>query len=87
MCAKLTGIFFGDQAQFFRKTAPGPISGFPPIMLMEDVELSLRLKKVGPLIFLRDGIVVSDRRWSGSRFAGSFVTVIYLFTRYLLERR
>jgi len=36
---------------------------------------------------LRDGIVVSDKRWIGSRFAGSFVTVIYLFTRYLVERR
>ena len=57
------------------------------MMLMEDVELSLRLKEVGRLVFLHDGIVVSDRRWDNSRFAGNLLTVIYLFTRYLVERR
>ncbi len=55
------------------------------MMLMEDVELSLRLKEVGQLVFLRDGIVVSDRRWNGHRFAGNLLTVFYLFTRYLTE--
>jgi len=83
----LTGISFGDQAQFFRREALGHMDGFPPMMLMEDVELSLRLKEIGRLVFLRDGIVVSDRRWNGSRFAGNLLTVIYLFTRYLIERR
>jgi rSAM/selenodomain-associated transferase 2 len=83
----LTGISFGDQAQFFRREALGQMGGFPPMMLMEDVELSLRLKEVGRLVFLRDGIVVSDRRWNGNRFAGNLLTVFYLFTRYLIERR
>jgi rSAM/selenodomain-associated transferase 2 len=85
--AKLSGIAFGDQAQFFRKEALDSVGGVPPMMLMEDVELSLRLKEAGPLVFLRDGIVVSDRRWRGGRFAGNFLTVIYLFTRYLVQRR
>ena len=57
------------------------------MMLMEDVELSLRLKEVGQMVFLPYGIVVSDRRWDGNRFAGNLLTVIYLFTRYLVERR
>ena len=57
------------------------------MMLMEDVDLSLRLKEVGRMIFLPDGIVVSDRRWNGSRIAGKLRTVFYLFTRYLIERR
>ena len=83
----LSGISFGDQAQFFRRAALGHMGGFPPMMLMEDVELSLRLKEAGQLVFLRDGIVVSDRRWNGSRFAGNLLTVFFLFTRYLVERR
>jgi GT2 family glycosyltransferase len=87
MRTTLSGISFGDQAQFFRRAALDPMGGFPPLMLMEDVELSLRLKEVGRLVFLRDGIVVSDRRWHGSRFAGNLLTVFYLFTRYLAERR
>jgi GT2 family glycosyltransferase len=63
------------------------MGGFPSMMLMEDVDLSLRLKEVGPLVFFRDGIVVSDRRWNGNRMAGKLQIVFYLFTRYLIERR
>ncbi|UCD79834.1 MAG: TIGR04283 family arsenosugar biosynthesis glycosyltransferase, partial [Desulfobacterales bacterium] len=85
--AYLTGISFGDQAQFFRAEALDGMGGFPSMMLMEDVELSLRLKEFGRLVFLRDGIVVSGRRWNAPRFAGNFLTVFYLFTRYLIERR
>ena len=83
----LTGISFGDQAQFFRREALDHMGGFPPMMLMEDVELSLRLKEVGRLVFLRDGLVVSGRRWKRSRFTGNLLMVFYLFTRYLVERR
>jgi len=83
----LTGISFGDQAQFFRREALDEMGGFPPMMLMEDVELSLRLKEIGRVVFLQDGIVVSDRRWSGNRFGSKLLTVFYLFTRYLVERR
>ena len=85
--AALTGISFGDQAQFFRKEALGPIGGLPVMMLMEDVELSLRLKEAGRVVFLRDGIVVSDRRWIDNGFIGNMLTVFHLFTRYLIERR
>ena len=51
MRAKLTGISFGDQAQFFRKAALDSVGGFPPMMLMEDVELSMRLKEIGRTVF------------------------------------
>ena len=83
----LTGIAFGDQAQFFRKKALELCGGFPSVMLMEDVELSLRLKEVGGLVFLDDGVVVSNRRWKGRNYAGNLLTVFYLFSRYLVERR
>ena len=84
---RLTGISFGDQAQFFRKEALEFCGGFPAIMLMEDVELSMRLKEAGRLVFLGEGIVVSDRRWHSRQFAGNLMTVFYLFFRYLIERR
>ena len=85
--AFLTGISFGDQAQFFRVEALAAAGGFPAMMLMEDVEVSLRLKASGRLIFLRKGVVVSSRRWQGSAFTGHLMTVFYLFTRYLAGRR
>jgi len=83
----LTGISFGDQAQFFRKQVLESMGGFPAQMLMEDVELSLRLKETGRLIFLPAGIEVSGRRWQDKRLAANLLTVFYLFTRYLIERR
>jgi rSAM/selenodomain-associated transferase 2 len=83
----LTGISFGDQAQFFRTEALTVTGGFPSMMLMEDVELSLRLKEVGRLVFLRKGILVSGRRWQGNGFSGNLMTVFHLFTRFLIERR
>jgi len=83
----LTGISFGDQAQFFRTEALAAAGGFPSMMLMEDVELSLRLKEIGKLVFLRKGIVVSSRRWTDHGFAGNLFTVFHLFPRYLIERR
>ena len=85
--ALLTGVSFGDQAQFFRSEALDAIGGFPSMMLMEDVELSLRLKEVGRLVFLSDGIMVSGRRWQGNRFSYKLMTVFHLFPRYLMERR
>jgi rSAM/selenodomain-associated transferase 2 len=85
--AFLTGISFGDQAQFFRADVLTVCGGFPSMMLMEDVELSLRLKEFGRLVFLRKGIIVSGRRWTNVGFIGSLLTVAHLFPRYLIERR
>jgi rSAM/selenodomain-associated transferase 2 len=84
---RITGIAFGDQAQFFRRCVPAAIGGFPRMMLMEDVELSLRLKEIGPLVFIPAGIRVSGRRWQGPRFAAKFFTVLRLFFGFLLQRR
>jgi rSAM/selenodomain-associated transferase 2 len=85
--ALVTGLSFGDQAQFFRAEALDAIGGFPSMMLMEDVELSLRLKEVGRLVFINDGILVSARRWQGRQFPYKLMTVFRLFPRYLVERR
>jgi rSAM/selenodomain-associated transferase 2 len=83
----LIGISFGDQGQFFRREALQRIGGFPRQMLMEDVELSLRLKAAGRVTLMPQGILVSPRRWKTQSFASRTVQVLYLFTRYLLARR
>ena len=66
--ARLTGISFGDQAQFFRRDAMAAAGGFPPNLLMEDVELCLRLRQMGQMLFISDGVGVSGRRWQDSGF-------------------
>jgi rSAM/selenodomain-associated transferase 2 len=82
-----TGIAFGDQAQFVRAAALREMEGFPGLMLMEDVELSLRLKRMGRPVYLRRGVALSGRRWQDGTFRKNIRLVVGLFFRYLLERR
>jgi GT2 family glycosyltransferase len=83
----VTGIAFGDQAQFVRAEALRRIGGVPALMLMEDVELSLRLKTAGLLVYLGQGVRASGRRWQQGSFRKNFWMVVGLFFRYLLKRR
>ncbi len=82
-----SGISFGDQGQFVRRAALKAIGGFPDCMLMEDVELALRLKRIGRPLYIAGGVRVSDRRWARKGVRGNLLTVIRLFFRYLLLRR
>jgi hypothetical protein len=70
-----------------RSEALKVIDGFPSLMLMEDVELSLQMKRLGRSIYLKRGVIVSGRRWQKGDFLKNLVLVVILFFRYLLERR
>lgn len=61
--SRLTGIATGDQAIFVTRPAFQRVGGFPDQPLMEDIELSCRLRKWGPPTCLRDRAVTSGRRW------------------------
>lgn len=87
----LASLCFGDQLQFARREALLEMGGFPELALMEDVELSLRLKEMGPCLFLGGGlrplVDVSGRRWARTGFAANAGGVVLLLGRWLLERR
>lgn len=59
----LTSIAFGDQGIFVTKEALGRVGGFPTIPLMEDYELSRRLRRLARPVRLRDVTVTSARRF------------------------
>jgi hypothetical protein len=61
--SRLTGIATGDQAIFVSRAAFEAAVGFPEQPLMEDIELSKRLKRIGPPACLRARVVTSGRRW------------------------
>jgi rSAM/selenodomain-associated transferase 2 len=64
--SRLTGICTGDQAIFVTRALWSRSGGFAPIALMEDVELSARLKRAGHRpACLRTHVTVSARRWTG----------------------
>lgn len=61
--SRLTGIATGDQAIFVRRDLFDGIDGFPDQPLMEDIELSLRLRRGAQPACLRARVRTSGRRW------------------------
>ncbi|WP_051261210.1 glycosyltransferase [Desulfovibrio inopinatus] len=87
MRVRLTGIAFGDQAQFVRREALSRVGGFPALLLMEDVELALRIQDLGPCRYPAGTVRVLARTWDHARFSFRFVFIIRLFLEYLVCRR
>lgn len=82
----LLGLSFGDQGQFFRRAAIMASGGFPELPLMEDVELSLRLRALGPMLYLGGGLVCSGRRWRKVNWFKRCLTIIAMTAIYRLRR-
>lgn len=61
--SRLSGIATGDQAIFVLRDEFFTVGGFPQQALMEDIEISRRLKKRSPPLCLRQQVVTSGRRW------------------------
>ncbi|RMH31166.1 MAG: glycosyltransferase [Nitrospirae bacterium] len=61
--SRWTGIATGDQAIFVRRSVFERLGGFPEIPIMEDIEFSRRLKRMGRMCALREHVITSFRRW------------------------
>lgn len=61
--SRITGIHYGDQGIFVKRSVFEKIGGFKDIPIMEDVDLMRRLKKVGIVVMLKDKVATSPRRW------------------------
>ncbi|MFA7299763.1 MAG: TIGR04283 family arsenosugar biosynthesis glycosyltransferase [Sideroxydans sp.] len=59
----LTGIATGDQAMFMRRDVFLRLHGFPEQPLMEDIELSKRLKRISRPACICHCVTTSGRRW------------------------
>lgn len=63
MRSRLTGIATGDQAMFVRHHVFEKLGGFPLQHLMEDVEMSRRLRAYSSPVCLAQRVTTSGRRW------------------------
>ncbi|MCZ0926210.1 TIGR04283 family arsenosugar biosynthesis glycosyltransferase [Halomonas janggokensis] len=61
--SRLTGIATGDQGIFVHASTFTAVGGFPDQPLMEDIELSKRLKQLSHPACLRSKVISSGRRW------------------------
>lgn len=60
---RLTHNFYGDQAIFVRRSIFAQLDGFRPLSLMEDLNFSQRMKKLGRSRLARAAIATSGRRF------------------------
>lgn len=64
--SRITRFPYGDQAIFVRRRAFERVGGFPDQPLMEDLELSRRLRRIGRIATVPASVRVSGRRFLAS---------------------
>ena len=75
--SRLTRIATGDQAIFVRRDIFRSMGGYADIPLMEDVELSRRLRTRGSIAALQSYVTTSARRWQTD---GILYTILLMWT-------
>jgi rSAM/selenodomain-associated transferase 2 len=79
--SRWTGISTGDQALFVRRNVFEALGGFAEIPLMEDIDLTRRLKRSGHQAALRRRVTTSARKWQTE---GAVRTILLMWTLRLL---
>jgi len=74
--SRFTGIATGDQAMFMTREAFEAVGGFPVQPLMEDIEMSRRLRALSSPVCLRERVVTSGRRWETR---GVWTTIVLMW--------
>ena len=80
--SRWSGIATGDQAIFVTRMALNEVGGVPDQPLLEDVELSRRLLRLGRPACLRQRVVTSGRRWERHGVWSTIVLMWWLRLRY-----
>lgn len=79
--SRFTSICTGDQGMFFHQDILKQIGGFPDQPLMEDVEVSKRLRKLAKPYCSNSRLGASTRKWEAD---GTFRTVLRMW-RYRIR--
>ncbi len=82
--SRLTGICTGDQAMFVRRDVFEQVGGFSAIPLMEDIDLSRRLKRVSRPYCIRPRVLTSARRWHDNGIIPTILLMWRLRLKYFL---
>ncbi|MCL1481292.1 MAG: TIGR04283 family arsenosugar biosynthesis glycosyltransferase [Marinobacter sp.] len=74
--SRLTGICTGDQAMFVRRDTFETLGGFALQPLMEDIELSRRLRDVSRPFCVPSPVTTDSRRWQQQ---GAWATIVLMW--------
>ncbi|MGH3491991.1 MAG: hypothetical protein ACRDRL_11640, partial [Sciscionella sp.] len=75
MRARILHEIYGDQALFVRRSIFDALGGFPPLPLMEDLEFSHRLRRVGRVVVLPARVSASARRFTAN---GTWRMIVFM---------
>ena len=82
--SQITGICSGDQGIFVHRRLLQRIGGIPEQPLMEDIELSQRLKRLCPPVCAQVRLTTSPRRWHRDGATQTILKMWRLRLRYWL---
>lgn len=82
--SRMFRAYTGDQGIFVRRDAFEFVGGYPEIPLMEDVEFSRRLTRLGKTMVLPDRVATSSRRWQSTGPLRTILLMWGLRLSYLL---
>lgn len=85
--SRLTGIATGDQAIFVTRPLFDESGGYSIIELMEDIELSGRLRKQCWPLFVKNRAITSSRRWETGGIVRTIFKMWWLRLRFALGAR
>ena len=79
-----TGICTGDQAIFIKRNLFESLGGYAAIPLMEDIEMTNRLRKICKPLRVRTPLTTSSRRWEEAGILKTMLLMWYLRIRYAM---
>jgi len=84
--SRLTGIATGDQLIFIRADIFKKIGGFKDIDLMEDIEISTRLKAISAPLCFCETVVTSSKKWEKNGIIKTVLLMWWLRLNFFLGR-
>lgn len=82
--SRLTSVATGDQMIFIKRSVFQILGGFAEIPLMEDIEISKRLRKLARPKILSQPVVTSSRRWHENGYLSTVLLMWCLRLAYFL---
>lgn len=76
--SRVSGIATGDQAVFVKREVFQQLGGYAEVPLMEDIELSKRLKRVSRPVCIRQPVITSSRRWEENGVCSTILLMWWL---------
>jgi rSAM/selenodomain-associated transferase 2 len=81
---RLTRNYYGDQGIFVRVAVFQQLGGYQDLRLMEDVDFTQRLKRVGRTVVIREPLRTSGRRFLARGAWRTFFFIVWLLLLYTL---